>query len=88
MHWSAYEIFSVISGVVLLIGAVIPGVTLKDRLAMVVAGVFFAGYGWYVAGQTSGTYTFSVLIFIIPFAGVGYAIYAVVKSRRDRSNSQ
>jgi hypothetical protein len=88
MHWSAYEIFSVISGAVLLIASVFPGVTLKDRLAMVVLGVFFIGFGWYVASQTSGTYTFPAMIFVIPFVGAGYAIYAVVKNRRDRSNSQ
>jgi hypothetical protein len=88
MHWSAYEIFSVISGFVLLIASIIPGVTLKDRLAMVVLGVFFVGFGWYVASQTSGTYVFPAMIFFIPFIGAGYAIYTVVKNRRNRSNSQ
>ena len=88
MQWSAYEIFSVISGIVLIIAVFIPGVTVKDRLAMLLMGAFFIGFGFYVANQTSGTYTFPVIIFIIPFLGAGYAIHAVAKSRRDRSNSR
>lgn len=74
MHWSAYEVFSVISGV-LLLGAttmIEPG---RDRMWLFLSGVVFVGYGIYVASQDSGVYFFSPLIFVIP---VGAAIWAGV----------
>jgi hypothetical protein len=75
-QWSAYEIFSVLSGIVLIGAAFIPGLTVKDRAYAVMGGGFFVGYGWYVAHQTSGTFEFPVMIFVIPAAAV---IYLLVK---------
>ena len=76
MHWSAYEVFSVISGVTLLIMVLLPGVSAKNRLTGLASGIFFIGYGIYVANQTSGTYYFPAAIFVLPF---GLAIYYAIE---------
>lgn len=83
MHWDAYTVFSVISGAILLLGALAaPGVSIGDRLKLAAAGVFFGGYGIYVASQTSGTFYFSVVIFIIPFGALAYIAYLVHEARQ------
>ena len=78
MHWSAYEIFSVLTGVTCVIVGVFPGVPAKDRLWGFAGGVVFIGYGLYVAGQDSGTYFFPIWIFVVPFAGIAFAIIRLV----------
>jgi hypothetical protein len=77
MHWGAYEVFSVLSGVVLLVcGLMLPNVTVKDRAWSVIGGAFLLVYGVYVAKQTSGTYYFPVGVFIIPAGAVVYLLAA------------
>ncbi|MGI5174967.1 hypothetical protein ACQEVZ_01345 [Dactylosporangium sp. CA-152071] len=76
MHWSAYEVFSVLSGIVLIGLALVPSMKAKDRAWSALGGIAFAGYGFYVAGQDSGTWTFPVVIFVIPFAAVLYLLVA------------
>ena len=77
MHWGVYEVFSVISGAVLLMcGLMLPGVTVKDRAWSVIGGAFLMVYGVYVAKQTSGTYYFPVAVFIIPAGAVLYLLGA------------
>lgn len=68
MHWDGYTIFSVLSGICLLASAAAPRTPGKDRIYALIGGGFFAVYGFYVAGQVSGTYIFLIWIFIIPFA--------------------
>jgi hypothetical protein len=84
MHWGAYEVFSVLSGVTFAIIGLLPGAAAKDRLWALLAGAAFIAYGIYVARQTSGTYYFPVWIFVIPFAG---AIWAIARST-SRKNAQ
>jgi membrane-associated protease RseP (regulator of RpoE activity) len=74
MHWDGYTICSVLSGVVLVVLACVPGRTAKERAWLTLAGVAVGGYGIYVAKQTSGIYYFSVWIFVIPVVGVGYLL--------------
>ncbi|MFG2195736.1 hypothetical protein [Streptomyces sp. NPDC048639] len=75
MNWSVYEVFSVISGIVLILcGTAFPDLSLKDRAWSVLGGILFVGYGIYVANQTSGTWEFPVVIFLIPFGAVLYLI--------------
>jgi hypothetical protein len=81
MEWSSYEVFSVLSGISLLVVALVPDVKVKDRLWCVAGGLFFLVYGFYVAGQTSGTWTFPWVIFVIPFGVVGYVLYQVGKRK-------
>lgn len=73
MTWSKYEIFSVLSGFVLLGAAFLPGVSAKERMQIGAGGGLFVAYGFFVAAQTSGTWEFPWFIFIIPFVGLGYA---------------
>jgi hypothetical protein len=78
MHWGTYEVFSVLSGITLLAAAFVPDLGSRDRLWAAVFGILAIGYGFYVANQQYGTWTFPVQIFIVPFVGViyfGMAIY-------------
>ncbi|MGC4981791.1 MULTISPECIES: hypothetical protein [unclassified Streptomyces] len=76
-HWSAYEIFAVLSGIILIGAAFVPGISFKNRVRAALGGVFLACYGWYVAHRTTGTFQFPVVIFLIPPAAV---IYLLVKA--------
>ncbi|MFI9495726.1 MULTISPECIES: hypothetical protein [Streptomyces] len=75
MQWTAYEIFSVISGLILIGVTFAPGLSLKDRAYALLGGAFFTGYGFYVANQTSGTFEFPVYVFVIPAVAVLYLLY-------------
>jgi hypothetical protein len=81
MDWSGYEVFSVLSGISLLAVAFVPGMRVKDRIWCVVGGLVFLVYGFYVAGQTSGTWTFPAIIFVIPFGVVGYVLYTLARRK-------
>lgn len=72
MDWGAYEIFSVLTGLSLLAVAAVARADTSTRAWMIGGGLFFAGYGWYVATQTTGTWTFPIWIFVVPFVAVGY----------------
>ncbi|MGZ3145078.1 hypothetical protein ACVDFE_24390 [Lentzea chajnantorensis] len=83
MHWSAYEVFSVLSGVTVLILALVArGMNGRSRALAVFSGLFCIVLGFYVAAQTNGTYYFPRRIFFIPFVAVGCTIYEVVKRKR------
>jgi hypothetical protein len=81
MHWTGYTVFSVISGVLLVIMCLLPGVKAGSRILYLLGGVALAGYGVFVAKQTSGTYYFSIYIFIIP-------VVAVIEFVRQLSGTQ
>lgn len=84
MHWGVYEVFSVISGIVLLVcGLMLPDLTVKDRSWSVLGGAFLLVYGVYVAKQTSGTYYFPVAVFIIPVGAVLYLLAAAFGATRS-----
>lgn len=92
MNWDMYTIFSVLSGIILLACAVlVRALSMTDRAWFSVGGIFLAAYGLFVANQTSGTYYFSVWIFIIPVGAVAYAFgLPVLKAsqRADASGAQ
>jgi hypothetical protein len=69
-HWDGYTVFSVISGVLLVLMSFTPRLKPGSRVLYVVGGIALAGYGIWVAKQTSGTYYFSVYIFIVPVIAV------------------
>jgi hypothetical protein len=81
MNWSSYEVFSVLSGVSLIAVAFVPGTKPKDRGWCVVGGLALLVYGFYVASQDSGTWTFPAIIFVIPFGVVGYVLYTFGKRK-------
>jgi hypothetical protein len=69
VHWSAYEIFSILSGIVLIGLAFTPDEKVSNRFWLGIGGVGFIAYAFYVAAQTSGTFYFPVWIFVIPVVG-------------------
>ena len=79
MHWTGYEVFSVISGAIMVVAAlVLPG-KVGGRVSSFVAGVGFIAYGIYVGHQTSGIYFFPVEIFVIPVVVLCYLIAAAAR---------
>lgn len=77
MHWSSYEVFSVLSGAILIIGSMIaPAMKAKDRFWCFAGGLVFIGLAVWSGRATSGTFYFPVQIFIIPPAAV---IWLLVK---------
>jgi hypothetical protein len=89
MHWDGYTVFSVISGVMLIITGLAAGqLSPKDRIYALIGGVFFGGYGIYVAKQTSGIFFFPVWIFIIPVVGIGYLVVAAAGATKPRPGGQ
>jgi hypothetical protein len=82
VHWSAYEVFSVLSGVAMVLLAVVPNKSGVGRGWAFAGGALFIGYGVYAANQTSGTFVFPVWIFIIPFVVVIYVIAGIVNRAR------
>lgn len=89
-HWGPYEVFSVLSGVILVIGgSALPISTIKDRFYTVLTGSFLIAYGIYVSRQTEGTFSFPWFIFVIPFVvpiGAALYLFAAWRERRDRSD--
>ncbi|NUR03235.1 MAG: hypothetical protein HOY79_44000 [Streptomyces sp.] len=86
MHWSVYEIFSVISGIILLFLAVaLPNIGARDRFWSGIGGLLMIGYGVYVANQTSGTYVFPAGIFVIPVLAFLYLIGAAMGHTGDKN---
>jgi hypothetical protein len=77
-HWTGYEAFSVISGVILVVGSMVPGLTPGRRIGFCIVGLCFAGYGLYVARQTTGLYLFPVEIFVVPVLAIVYVIAAAI----------
>lgn len=74
-HWDAYTIFSVLSGVCMVIFGLVPGLSPGNRFWSIAGGAGLIGLGIYVSGQTSGTFVFPVEIFVIPFVMIPYGIY-------------
>ena len=58
--------------------------SVKHRASAVLGGGFFVMYGWYVAHQTSGTFEFPVVIFVIPVLAVIYLLIRVYRSLNDQ----
>lgn len=82
MHWGAYSVCSVISGVMLVAAAwAWPELPDGTRLKIVAGGVGLSGWGLFAASQSSGLFLFSPIIFVIP---VG-AVVALIVGARDRA---
>jgi hypothetical protein len=86
MHWDAYTVFSVISGVALIGMGIAARLSVKYRVYALIGGAFFIGYGFYVAKQTTGTYFFSVWVFIIPVIAIGYLVAAAAGVNKPRTS--
>ena len=87
MNWSPYEIFSVLSGVVLLVTAAVgpaygAELSAKDRTWTVAGGAGYVAYGFYVANATSGHFVFPVVVFVIPFVFAGWIVLNAYSKRK------
>jgi hypothetical protein len=87
MYWDGYTVFSVISGLLLIVLALTPGSSWRERLLFLGSGGGMVWYGWYVAGQTSGTYYFSIWIFIVPVAVIAWGVLSVFSLFYARSQA-
>jgi len=85
---SAYEVFSLLSGVVMVGVAFAPEIKASERFWAVVSGVLLIGYAIYVANQTSGTFSFPWIIFVIPFAAAGYLVVQAVTRSRETDDQR
>ncbi|MES9537809.1 MULTISPECIES: hypothetical protein [unclassified Actinomadura] len=73
MNWSVWEVFSVISGLIMAVaGVVMPDTSFRERLSISGVGIGFVVYGFYVANQTSGTFEFPIVIFFVPVVALVY----------------
>ena len=87
MHWDGYTIFSVVSGVALLLTALSPRQRTGTRAWMLIGGVGLIGYGIFVASQISGTYYFPMWVFVLPFLLAGRFLFASVGRARGSNAS-
>jgi uncharacterized membrane protein len=85
---SAYEVFSLLSGVAMVGVAFAPKIKASERFWAVVSGVLLIGYAIYVANQTSGTFYFPWIIFVIPFAAAGYLVVQAVTRSRETGDQR
>lgn len=84
MHWDMYTILSVISGAILVLGALVLGSDAKERAYGLLGGVAFIAYGIYVAKQTSGRFTFPIAIFILPVGAIIWMLFNWYVNRQER----
>ena len=87
MQWGKYEVFSVLSAVVLGIGACMPGIRTKDRLWAAVGAVVLVALAYQSGHATSGTFTFPVQIFFIPPVAGAWLIYKGMASLSGKNQA-
>ncbi|GEN80506.1 zinc ribbon domain-containing protein [Actinotalea fermentans] len=75
------EFLAILSGISLVVLALLPngGLTPGRKVGVIGLGVLFAGYGFYVAAQDSGTWRFPIIVFALPVI----AAVEVVREIRD-----
>jgi hypothetical protein len=79
MHWDGYTVCSVISGIIVVLTAIVgQGLSVQDRLYGLMGGGFFAAYGVFVASQHSGTFLFPIWIFVLPIGAIIYLVASIV----------
>ncbi len=87
MQWGKYEVFSVLSAVVLGIGACMPGIRIKDRIWATVGAVVLVALGYQSGHATSGTFVFPVQIFFIPPVAGAWLIYKGMTVISDKNQA-
>ena len=65
---------AITTGVLTMLVAFIPGLEGKDRAWCAIGGAVFAGCGLLVLNQTSGTFYFPVILFVLPIVMIAKAI--------------
>ncbi len=72
MNWDLVTVLTVITGICGIAAALIPSLDVKSRLWFAAGGASYVVYGIYGASMTSGTYVYSVWIFIMPVVALIY----------------
>lgn len=89
MHWDGYTVFSVISGAIMVLAAIVgQGLSARDRLYGLAGGGFFAAYGVFAASQHSGTFVFPIWIFVLPVGTLIYLAANIVAGRQPEPPTQ
>jgi hypothetical protein len=87
MNWSVYEVFSLISGIILVGVACVPKLKASERFWALVGGGGLIGYAFYVANQSYGTFYFPVAIFAIPVVAIGYLVLQAYSRTRENASA-
>ena len=84
---SQMDTAAIITGVLTMLVAFIPGLEGKDRAWCAIGGAVFAGCGLLVLNQTSGTFYFPVIlfVFVLPIVMV---VKATADLRWERKHTQ
>lgn len=88
MPWSAYEVFTILSGVALAGAVAVPSMPNRNRALLAGGAAVAIGYGLWVHVQTSGTFRFPAEIFILPFLVTGWAIWGWCENLRRGEGSR
>lgn len=70
------EIAAIITGLLSVLAGFLPGIPAGRRALAIIGGGGFALYGAYVLNQDSGTWSFPVVLFLLPLFTIGSAISA------------
>jgi len=84
------DVLAIITGLAAaLAAAFLPGVTGKLKAVGIIGGLAFAGYGLYVASQSTGTWYFPIYGFALPVIIIVMAVKENAdKRRRDALDAQ
>lgn len=77
MHLTFATVSTLISGLVLLVGALVKGIGAKDRVGMIAVGGGLSAYAFWGITRTSGTFLYHPLVFAIPILGILYMLAQV-----------
>ncbi|WP_051712538.1 hypothetical protein [Spirillospora albida] len=84
--FSWYVVLLIVSGVLMVAGALLPADRLLDRLLYVAFGLAFLGYGIYLGFIfTGGTYQMFFYVFLVPVFAVFKAVSALFGRRGQTS---
>jgi hypothetical protein len=83
MRWNAHMVFSVLSRICMIAIGLPPAQSARDRLGLIAGGIVLAGYGLFVSTQTSGVFSFSIWIFVMPVIAVGYGVLKLAEHLSD-----
>jgi hypothetical protein len=74
------EIAAIITGFLSVLAGFLPGLSAGRRAVAILGGAGFAAYGFYVMNQTSGTWEFPVVLFLLPLFTIGSATLGTHRS--------
>ncbi|WP_328450372.1 MULTISPECIES: hypothetical protein [unclassified Amycolatopsis] len=82
-----YEVFSLLSGIILVGAACVPKLKASQRFWAAVGGAGLIVYAIYVANQTRGTFVFPAVIFVIPVVAIGYLVLQAIAKTKETGSA-